>query len=422
MNPALLIRLRPITPWRIGPDHGALDQSEAVLHSDALYSALCLAFEQLGWLGEWLNATADPYSTPAVRFSSCFPWQRGLLFAPPPMGLWPPAETPGAPTKLRWKGANLVPTTVIASLLSGETLDEKAWTVDAHSGCLIPTGGRFPTGPFRRMRRSSVAVDRVTGTNIQPWAAGCLQFAPASGLWCAGGICERHGVRSLVAQARVRFPPAGRFRARRFCAAAALAARERRTSSQARCMNCCSLVGKCRRPLRMAATGPGGCFRSSPRARPIGSLGGSGNYALLERSGRVASHAGAGLVKKSSRLVREGSMVVSQGALTGSVRDVAPDGAPHPVWRAGFAVAIELSGLTVRTFPRRTMPLLAPGMAPEAPPHDGRTLAARNPNGSGSATSNHALPRDGSDTHARWRRAEALADRLHGLEGPRSTF
>jgi len=39
---------------------------------------------------------------------------------------------------------------------------------------------------------------------------------------------------------------------------------------------------------------------------------------------------------------KEGSLVVSQGALTGSVRDVAPDGAPHPVWRAGFAVALEL--------------------------------------------------------------------------------
>jgi hypothetical protein len=71
---------------------------------------------------------------------------------------------------------------------------------------------------------------------------------------------------------------------------------------------------------------------------------GSGNYALIERSGRVASHAGAGLVKKSSRLVKEGSMLAAQGALTGSVRDVAPDGAPHSVWRAGFAVALELSG------------------------------------------------------------------------------
>src|SRR5208282_5879187 len=106
-------------------------------------SAVCLAFQQLGWLEEWLNATANPYAAPAVRFSSCFPWQRGVLFAPPPLGLWPPAETPGSPA------------------------------------------GRSPSGPFRRMRRSAAAVDRVTAGVVRPWTATCLQFAPGAGLWCA---------------------------------------------------------------------------------------------------------------------------------------------------------------------------------------------------------------------------------------------
>ena len=347
MNPALLIRLRPITPWRIGPDHGALDQSEAVLHSDALYSALCLAFEQLGWLEEWLNATADPYSTPAVRFSSCFPWQRGLLFAPPPMGLWPPAETPGAPTKLRWKGARLVPTTVISALLSGEALDEKDWAVDAHSGCLIPTSGRFPTGPFRRMRRSAAAVDRVTGSNIQPWAAGCLQFAPASGLWCAAEFANAtaYAVWSPKLECAFRLladSGLGGLRSRGF-------GRSRTPELQPGALRELLLPG-----LRPAQAAVNGGDRSwwmlslfSPGAADSVAWG-SGNYALIERSGRIASHAGAGLVKKSSRLVKEGSLVVSQGALIGSVRDVAPDGAPHPVWRAGFAVALEL--------PRKELP------------------------------------------------------------------
>lgn len=341
MNPALLIRLRPITPWRIGPDHGALDQSEAVLHSDALYSALCLAFEQLGWLEEWLNATADPYSTPAVRFSSCFPWQRGLLFVPPPAGLWPPPETPGAPAKLRWKGARLVPTTVVAALLRGETLDEKAWVVDAHSGCLIPTGGRFPTGPFRRMRRSSAAVDRVTGSNIQPWAAGCLQFAPASGLWCAAEFANAstYAIWSPKLACAFRLladSGLGGLRSRGF-------GRSRTPDLQPGVLQDLLLPD-----LQLPQAAPQGADRSwwmlslfSPGASDQVAWG-SGNYTLIERSGRVASHAGAGLVKKSCRLVQEGSLVVSQGALTGSVRDVAPDGAPHPVWRAGFAVAIEL--------------------------------------------------------------------------------
>jgi hypothetical protein len=49
-------------------------------------------------------------------------------------------------------------------------------------------------------------------------------------------------------------------------------------------------------------------------------------------------------MKKTTRLVAEGSRLVARGALTGSIRDVAPEGAPHPFWRAGFAVALELPG------------------------------------------------------------------------------
>jgi CRISPR type III-A-associated RAMP protein Csm4 len=259
------------------------------------------------------------------------------------MGLWPPPETLGVPTKLRWKGASLVPTTVISMLLSGETLDEKAWTVDAHSGCLIPAGGRFPTGPFRRMRRSSAAVDRVTGSNIQPWAAGCLQFAPASGLWCAAEFVNAtaYAVWSPKLECAFRLLAdcgLGGLRSRGF-------GRSRMPDIQPGNLQELLLPG-----LQLPQAAPNGGDRAwwmlslfSPGASDQVAWG-SGNYALIERSGRVASHAGAGLVKKSSRLVREGSMVVSRGALTGSVRDVAPDGAPHPVWRAGFAVALELPG------------------------------------------------------------------------------
>jgi len=50
MNPALLIRLRPIGPWRFGPSSGARDRVDLLLHSDVLFSAVTLAFEQLGLL------------------------------------------------------------------------------------------------------------------------------------------------------------------------------------------------------------------------------------------------------------------------------------------------------------------------------------------------------------------------------------
>jgi len=344
MHPALLIRLRPLTPWRIGPDHGTMDQTAAVLHSDALYSAVCLACEQLGWLEEWLNATANPYATPAVRFSSCFPWQRGVHFVPPPQGLWPPAETSGAPAKLRWKGANLVPVSVVASLLRGETLDDKAWLVDAHSGCLLPAGGKFPTGPFRRMRRTAAAVDRVTGGVTAPWSAACLQFAPGAGLWCAAefATATAYAIWGPKLQSVFRLltdSGLGGLRSRGF-------GRSRAPEFQA------GILQEMLLPDAPAASAVNATHRSwwmlslfSPGVTDEIDWAG-GNYSLVERSGRSASHASAGQLKKTTRLVVEGSRLVSRGALTGSIRDVAPDGAPHPFWRAGFAVALELPGGT----------------------------------------------------------------------------
>jgi CRISPR/Cas system CSM-associated protein Csm4 (group 5 of RAMP superfamily) len=67
-----------------------------------------------------------------------------------------------------------------------------------------------------------------------------------------------------------------------------------------------------------------------------------GYYALLTRSGRVESPAGWGALKKHVQMVAEGSVLMALGALGGSAADVAPEGFPHPVYRAGFAVAIPL--------------------------------------------------------------------------------
>src|SRR5438093_5086211 len=89
-SPALLIRLRPTAPWRIGPDSGDRDRVDRIFHSDSLYSAVTAAMLQLGDGEAWLDATARPAASPAVRFSSCFPFQGGTLFVSPPGNLWPP--------------------------------------------------------------------------------------------------------------------------------------------------------------------------------------------------------------------------------------------------------------------------------------------------------------------------------------------
>jgi CRISPR type III-A-associated RAMP protein Csm4 len=70
-----------------------------------------------------------------------------------------------------------------------------------------------------------------------------------------------------------------------------------------------------------------------------------GDYAVLPRGGRVESPAGSGELKKLVQMVTEGSVLCGGGALTGAAPDVAPDGFAHPVFRAGFAVAIPLTGV-----------------------------------------------------------------------------
>jgi outer membrane biosynthesis protein TonB len=67
-----------------------------------------------------------------------------------------------------------------------------------------------------------------------------------------------------------------------------------------------------------------------------------GNYAVLARGGRVDSPAGSGELKKQIQMVAEGSVVYAESAPRGSAANVAPDGFAHPVFRAGFALAIPL--------------------------------------------------------------------------------
>ena len=67
-----------------------------------------------------------------------------------------------------------------------------------------------------------------------------------------------------------------------------------------------------------------------------------GNYTVLARGGRVDSPAGSGELKKQVNMVVEGSVLYAEGDPNGAAPDVAPEGFAHPVFRAGFALAIPL--------------------------------------------------------------------------------
>jgi CRISPR type III-A-associated RAMP protein Csm4 len=62
-----------------------------------------------------------------------------------------------------------------------------------------------------------------------------------------------------------------------------------------------------------------------------------GNYSLTTRGGRIDSH---GDEKKPTRMLTEGSVIVSASAPVGAASDVAPENFAHPVYRSGFALAI----------------------------------------------------------------------------------
>jgi len=64
-----------------------------------------------------------------------------------------------------------------------------------------------------------------------------------------------------------------------------------------------------------------------------------GNYALSTRGGRVDSH---GDEKKPTRMLTEGSVIVSASAPVGIASDVAPENFEHPVYRSGFALCIPI--------------------------------------------------------------------------------
>jgi CRISPR/Cas system CSM-associated protein Csm4 (group 5 of RAMP superfamily) len=72
-----------------------------------------------------------------------------------------------------------------------------------------------------------------------------------------------------------------------------------------------------------------------------------GNYAVVSRGGRIESAAGYGELKKQLNMICEGSVLVAGEALRGAAPDVAPNGFPHPVYRAGFAVSIPIPRLVL---------------------------------------------------------------------------
>ncbi len=330
MNPGFIARLRPIGPWRIGPSSGARNLVDHTFHSDSLYSALTSAIAQIDSLQEWLAATAE--GDPAIRLSSCFPYQREVMFVPPPRSVWPPAGS----GKLRSQGARFVPVTVVSRLLLDEPLDEDRWVVDGSTGCLL-SSERSQVGPFRTSVRTSAAVDRLTG-DTAVHSTACLEFSADAGLWCAVAFADDaaqqrwsaavKGALHLLADSGF-----GGERSRGWGRSAAPDIKEGTLPA---------LIFD--RPESDEGEEQAWWLLSvfSPSESHDHVDWNRGNYGVRSRGGRIESASGWGIRKRISRVVTEGSVLVTRSSPRGTAVNVAPEGFPHPVYRFGYALSIPI--------------------------------------------------------------------------------
>ena len=347
---ALLAKLRPCGPWRVGPDSGDRARVGRVLHSDALYSALTHAFIPLGELDAWLEATAMHVGGPQVRLSSCFPFvatENGdTLFLPPPESHWPPPDS----LRIRWKSARYIPPTAIWQLLSDKPLIEEHWVVDGVSECLLPVIRNVPAqSPFRVTIRSRAAVDRL-GQGVEAYQTACLEFSKGAGIWMAFDFANK--------EAEARWSPALKG-ALRLIADSGLGGE--RSSGWGRFeqpefaedeLGPLLFGNRYRSPEEVTGHWLLSLFSPAADDRVDWQRGA---YRVVARTGRVESAAGWGAAKRANQMIAEGGVLVAPVAPKGTARDVAPIGFPHPVYRAGFALTIPIG----KAKPQQQKPVVA---------------------------------------------------------------
>jgi CRISPR type III-A-associated RAMP protein Csm4 len=304
------VKLRPTGPWRVGHHSGDRERVEVVYHSDALFSAVTLAMQSLGWLEEWLDATARAAAEPVVRFSSLFPFTGKTRLVAPPKTVWPPANS----GKLYLQGAKLIPLEIVKN----GVVEESRWAVDGESECLLPMG---VSAPFRVSMRTAAAVDRLTGV-AEAHRTACLEFAGNAGWWGVFSVSDS------VWEARVKS-------ALRLLADSGFGGERSRgwgRAGEPQFSDASHLF---------AQKGADGVWwllsMYSPHESDVVDWSG-GEYAAAVRSGWADSPAGMA-AKKNVRMIEAGS-VLAAASLAGRAVDVAPEGFPHPVYRAGFALAM----------------------------------------------------------------------------------
>lgn len=350
MNPAFLIKLHPAGPWRFGPGEGGRDSVDHLYRSDRLFSAITLAFERLGLLEAWLDATARS-SSPQVVFSSLFPFQGDTLFAPPPASVWPPptaalrVSSPVFTTKVRWSAARFAPLPLIETLLLSQRILADQWLTDAASACLLRRD-RPQSSPFRAATRTHAAIDRANHHH-EAHSLACVEFETGSGLWAIASFADASAATEWGDRIHAAF---------RLLADSGFGGR--RSSGWGQVTKIEITGGNWPNLLfpKLSKANHNGAHQEANASghwllslfTPSETDGidwAQGNYSVTTRGGYIESAAGRGQNKKSLRMIAEGSVVASPNAPKGVAVNVAPEGLGHPVYRSGFALSLPLPAL-----------------------------------------------------------------------------
>jgi CRISPR type III-A-associated RAMP protein Csm4 len=232
-------------------------------------------------------------------------------------------------------------------LLNGAAPEEDRWFLDGASECLMQQGR---PAPFRIGIRSSAAVDRL-GSGVAPHVTACLEFHHGCGLWATIWFA------SEAAKERWKTPVEAAFR---LLADSGFGGDRSRGWGRSEAPEFIEgalpdLILAPIAPPDAAMTTEGEGFWAAPASVQaywllslfVPNLEDAidwerGFYDLVARGGRVESPARSGDPKRLLNMVSEGSVLLASGNLRGLATDVAPDGFPHPVYRAGFALAIPI--------------------------------------------------------------------------------
>jgi len=221
--------------------------------------------------------------------------------------------------------------------------------VDGESECLIPhDGGR---GPFRVAIRSSAGVDRLETGRVESHSTACLEFARDAGLWTVVQFADASAAGKWKEPVRSAFA---------LLADSGFGGERSRGWGRSETPEWASWNSAASRPL---PDGRGSEVVDSPDNEPVIPpatdraywllslyLPGAedsvdwkrGSYSTITRRGRIESSVHWGEPKNATLMVSEGSVLVAGGELNGAAHNIAPEGFAHPVYRAGFAVAIPI--------------------------------------------------------------------------------